>query len=167
MYKNTPKPKNTYAKIVSLVSLILGSVLFVVSNSKGVAAPAVAQLFGILLMTAAIYIASVFLLHQYTFAIEQNPSGDDGELDFIITERKGNRDITVCRIGLDEITSVREVNTQNKKAVAKERKNMKRYLYDTTFIPVRRIEIVCSFDGEDISILATFDEQLLRMLSRK
>ncbi|MBE6535275.1 MAG: hypothetical protein E7677_01450 [Ruminococcaceae bacterium] len=138
MYKNTPKPKNTYAKIVSLVSLLLGSALFVMSNSGMIAAPAIAQLLGLFLMTAAIYIASVFLLRQYTFEVDENPSGEERELDFTITERKGNRDITVCRIGLDEIIMAREVNAQNKNQVSAERKKMKRYAYDTTFIAAKK-----------------------------
>jgi hypothetical protein len=167
MYKMTPRLKNTYAKIVSLVSLILGATLFVVSNMENVLYPAIAQLFGLILLTASIYIASVFLLRQYTFAIDQNPNGDKGELDFTITERKGNRDITVCRIGLDEITSAREVNGKNKKAVESERKKMQRYTYDTSFIPARRIEIICRFDDNDLSILVTFDEQLLKILNNK
>ena len=167
MYKNTPKPKNTYAKIVSLVSLILGAALFAMSNAKIIAAPAVAQLFGLLLLTVSIYVASVFLLRQYTFTIEENPSSQERELDFTVTERKNNRDITVCRIGLDEIVLAREVNAQNKKTVAAERKSMKRYTYDTAFIAAKKIEIVCKCDDDDISLLVTFDEQLLNLLKQR
>ncbi len=165
MYKNTPKPKNTYAKIVALVSLILGALLFIMANSNIIAAPAIAQILGLLLVTLSIYIASVFLLRQYTFSVEPNPSSDERELDFTITERKGNRDITVCRIGLDEIVLAREVNPQNKKIVNTERKKMKRYAYDTSFFAPKQIEIVSKFDGEDISILITYDEELLKILS--
>ena len=167
MFKSTPKPKNTYAKIVSLVSLILGATLFAVSNMENVSYPAIAQLFGLILLTAAIYIASVFLLRQYTFSVDQNPNGAQGELDFTITERKGNREITVCRIGLDEIISAREVGGKNKKAVSRERKKMQRYTYDTSFIPAKRIEIVCRVDDNDLSILITFDERLLQILNNK
>ena len=167
IYKNTPKPKNTYAKILALVSLLLGAGLFVVSNLKIFDSPALPQFFGIAFITVSIYVASVYLLRQYTFSIDLNPASEEDELDFIITERKGNRDVTVCRIGIDDIVTAREVNPQNKKQVAAERKKMKRYVYDTTFIAPRRIELICKLDEDDYSILITFDEQLLTKLNNK
>lgn len=167
MYSNTPKPKNTYAKIVSLICLLMGAALFVLANTKLFDSPALLQLAGIVLMTAAIYIASVYLLRQYSFSVEQNPSSEQKELDFVIMERRGKREIAVCRIGLDEIVEAREVNKQNKKQITENRRKMQRYTYDTTFIAPRRIELLCKYDDADISILVTYDEKLLTLLNSK
>ena len=166
IYKNTPKPKNTYAKILAAASLLLGAALFILANVNIIEKPALLQLFGIIFFTVSIYVASLFLLRQYTFSIDINTQSESDELDFIITERKGNRDITVCRIGLDDIVLAREVNTQNKKQVNDERKKMKRYTYDTSFIAPCRIELVCKLDEEELSILVTYDEQLLAALNK-
>ncbi len=167
MYRNTPKPKNIYAKIASGVCLGLGLALILSANANLLPLPAIAQLLGIILLTAFIYIASVYVLRQYTFAVEPNPSSDDGELDFTIIEHKGKREITVCRIGLEDITLAREVTGNNKKQVKSERKNMKRYTYDTDFSAQRRIEVVTEFEDDRISILITYDAELLRALNNK
>ena len=85
---------------------------------------------------------------------------------YIITERKGNRNITVCRVGLKDIVTVREVNSANKSQVNAERKNMARYTYDTSFIAPRRIELICKIGEDDLSVLVTYDEQLLTALNK-
>ena len=166
MYKITPNPKNTYAKILALISLLMGAGLFIIANLDIVDYPAVPQLFGIIFLTTSIYVASLFLLRRYTYSIDLNTASENDELDFIISERKGNRDVTVCRVGLNDIVAAREVNAQNKKQVNDERKNMKRYTYDASFIAPRRIEVICRLDEDDFSILIAYDEQLLSELNK-
>lgn len=166
IYKNTPKPKNTYAKILALVCILTGAALFILANVGIFPAPAVPQLVGLIFITVSIYTASAFLLRQYTFSLDLNTSGERDGIDFIVTERKGKRDVTVCRFGIDDIVAVREVNAQNKKQVNAEREKMKRYTYDTAFIAPRRIELICKLDDDDFSILVTYDEQLLAELKK-
>ncbi len=165
MYKNTPKLQNKAAKLTALLCLLSGAALFMLSTANLISLPWLAQISGIILLTAAIYIASVYLLRQYTFIIEKSNIENDDGYDFVITERKNNRDVTVCRLGTEEIISVRVVTPQNKKAVEKERKSMSRYMYDTQFAPSRQIEIVSVYDGEKLSILITYDENLLEILN--
>ena len=167
MFKITPTPKNTYAKILSLSSLLLGAGLFIFANLDGVDYPVIPQLLGLILLTVSIYTASVFLLRRYTFSIDINTSSNDNELDLIIFERKGNREISVCRVGLKDIVAVREVNAQNKNQIKDDRKKMKCYTYDVSFIAPRRIEIICRLNDDDFSILITYDEQLLAALNNQ
>lgn len=167
MYKNCPSPKNTYAKIAALACLLLGLSLLAFASLELVDYPALPQTLGIFSLTASVYIATGFLLRRYTFSVEQNPQGEVGELDFCIIENKGRREITVCRIGVDEIVSLREVNKDNKKTVSEERRSMKRYTYDVDFIPKRRIEIVSKYDDEYFSILVTYDEDLINAIKAK
>ena len=168
MYCKTPKPKNTAAKITALVCLILGASLFILANENLISLPWLAQITGIFMITASIYIASVYLLKQYTFIIEKSdiPSAD-GSLgyDFVITERRSGRDITVCRLGLEEISLAREVGPTNRKSVLNERKNKKRYSYDASFAPNRQLEITSAYDNEEISLLITYDEELLNKIN--
>lgn len=167
MFKITPTPKNTYAKILCFVCLLLGAGLFIFANLDGVSYPAIPQLLGVISFTVSIYTASVYLLRQYTFSIDLNPAGDNNELDLVIIEHKGKREITVCRIGLDEMISVREVNAQNKKQIKAQRKKAKCYTYDTSFIAHRRIEILCRLEDEDFSIFTTYDEHLFAALNKR
>lgn len=165
MYKNTPKIKNKAGKITALTLLICGAALFVLSNYNLIYPVWLAQAVGIILIAIAIYIASAFLLRQFTFAIEEsNNDSSAANYEFVISERRSNRDTTVCRIGLDEIILAREITPQNKKAVMQERKGMEKFTYDNQFAPTRQIEIVAVIDGEKISVITTFDEQLLKIL---
>lgn len=164
MYENTPKLRNKAAKLTALLCLLSGAALFMLSTADLISLPWLAQISGIILITAAIYIASVHLLRQYTFIIERSNIENHDGYDFVISEKKNNRDVTVCRLGTDEIISVRVVTSQNKRAVEKERKNMSRYMYDTRFAPSRQIEIVSIYDEQKLSILITYDDELLKIL---
>ena len=53
---------------------------------------------------------------------------------------------------------------EDRKEAEKERKAMKRYLYDCDYSPERFIELRASLEGEDYSIYVTYDEELLRVL---
>jgi hypothetical protein len=120
------------------------------------------QTVGVIFLTASIYIASVYLLRYYTFEVTER--NDTTSYDLVIHEFKGKRSMTVCRIGLDDIVSVRVVDKQNKKTVSAERKDKNRYTYDVTFLPSRQVEIVAEIDDEILSILITYDQKLLSLI---
>jgi hypothetical protein len=104
----------------------------------------------------------VYLLRYYTFEVTER--NDTTSYDLVIHEFKGKRSMTVCRIGLDDIVSIRLVDKQNKKTVMTERKDKKRYTYDVTFLPSRQVEIVAEIDDEKLSILITYDQKLLSLI---
>lgn len=171
MFKKIIKHKNTAGKISALLCLIVGAALFILAGNGLVAIPALAQLISICLLGASIYIASAFLLREYTYAIEGNMhivEDDDisKQYDLIVTEAKGKRQIKVCHIEMSDIKKVRIITPENKKAVKSERKDAKRYTYDTQFAPNRQIEIKAEIDHEDYSIILSYDEEFLAALSR-
>ena len=169
MYSNTPNPKNIAAKITSLLCLIMGAFMFIVANSNSLKFPWIAQLIGLILITVSIYVASAYLLRQYTFSVQPRESSS-GEVyektDFCITEKRSSKSFTVCRISLDEIVSVKTVDPQNKKQIMNDRKKLKRFTYNTEFAASRQIEVVCNCESELLSILITYDEKLLNILSK-
>ena len=171
MFKKVIKHKNTSAKVTSLLCLICGAALFILSGNGYVAYPAAAQLISIALIAASIYVAAAYLLREYTYAIEPNTHVvDDDDLsaqyDLIVTEAKGKRQVKVCHIELSEITGVRVIDPNNRKQVQSERKNKKRYTYDKCFAANRQIEILSTIDGEDYSIILSYDEEFFDALRR-
>jgi hypothetical protein len=164
MYKNTPKPQNRSAKSCALICLIVGALMFAFSGIDIIMWKWFPQTVGVIFLTASIYIASVYLLRYYTFAVTER--NDTTSYDLVIHEFKGKRSMTVCRIGLDDIVSARVVDKQNKKTVSAERKDKKRYTYDVTFLPSRQVEIVAEIDDEILSILITYDQELLDMIEK-
>lgn len=166
LYKKTMKFKNSAGKVYAIVFITVGSALIMFAGK--IAMPAAAQFLGFCLLTAAIYIASAYLLRELTFSIEPNKNSDGEAVrekyDFLIVEKKAKYTMKHCHIGLSDITLVREVTSENKKQVAKERKQMKRFTYDTQFAPKKRIEVVCRVGDEEISMLISYDEELFRQL---
>ena len=167
-FRKTVTKKNTAGKITALLCLLSGAALVLLAGQIGQFV-ALAQLLGVGLLGASIYIASAYLLRVYTFSVE--PSGKAGDelpleerYDFLITERKGNRDVKVCHLGLGDITNLRVVDPENKKQILEERKNKKRFTYNTEYAASRQIEVAATIDDEDYSILITYDEELFRVL---
>ena len=165
MYRKTPVPKNTAAKISAILTLIGGAFMFIMVSGDNIPLPWLAQTIGIVFLTFSVYVAVAFLLRRYTFILE-TVSKEDGEndCDFIVKELKSNREIKVCHVSVHDIAFIREVNAANKSPVAKERQKKKKYTYDTQVCAARRLEIAIEYDGEDISLLVTYDEELLNAL---
>ncbi len=169
LYRKTITPKNTFGKIAALLCLLCGAALFILSNGSLIPFPAIAQISGLLLLTAAIYIASVYLLKQFTFMVVRNDrdgASDKDIYDLIITEKKGLKDMKVCHIGLSDIQGIRVVDAKNRKAVRNKRKKMRRFTYNTEFAASKAMEIVAEVDSESYSIFITYDEELFDILSK-
>ncbi len=167
LYQKTIKPQNRMAKLISLLCFLIGAVLFSTAANIFKSGAAIAQLVGILLLTVAIYVVFAYLIRQYTFSVKHNETHEDGvkeAYDLIITERKYNKTVKVCHFKLSDITSVRVVDSDNKKPISEDRKNKLRYTYNTEFAPQKSIEISASIDDENYSIIVTYDKDLLHTL---
>jgi len=168
LYQKNIKPKNKLGKAFALIFLILGAVAFI-AGASNLPFPTIYQSLGVILLTVSVYIATAYLLREYIYSIAPNDREHDNEsynFDFIIKENKGNRIIKVCDIVMKDIKRVRVIDQSNKKQVAEERKKMTRYTYNTEFAASKKIEIVSVIQDETISIIVTYDEELLRAISR-
>ena len=167
LFIKTIKHKNVSAKIYAAICLVMGVLLLFIVNGTNVSYPALIQIIAFAFLSASIYIAVAFLLREYTYKIEPNKhiSSDDNmseQYDFIITEAKGKRNVKVCHLEINDIKLVRVIDPSNRKQIRNERKNIKRFTYDTDFVAIRQIEILANIDGEDYSIIISYDEDLLR-----
>ena len=168
-FQKTIRPKNTVGKIISLMSLLTGGLLFALAGTEHLPIPALAQLAGLIFMTFSVYIAASFLLREFTYYVEpcdREVDSDDPKdrYDLIIKEFRSRREIKVCHVYMNQITSIRTVEAGNKKQVMEERKGSKRYTYNSEFSPARQIEICALIDDEQYSILIAYDEELLLVL---
>lgn len=166
LYKKTIKPQNTAAKVTCLLTLISGFFLWI--GASAIPMPAIPQTCAVILFAVSIYVASAYLLREYSYEIANNYK--DSELDskhrhdLIVTEHKGKRLIKVCHIELSDVTAVKEITPKNAKITKVERKKMSRYSYNTQYAASRKIEIQADISGEMISVLLTYDEELLNTL---
>ena len=65
---------------------------------------------------------------------------------------------------MNDVTLINVIDPKNRKTIMSERKNMKRYTYDTRFAASRQIEIRATIDDEEYSIIVSYDAELLDAL---
>lgn len=157
MFKKTLKTQNKKAKLTMAVLFIFGvAFLLLAPQIKG---RSIVQTVGFLLIGGAVYIATAFVLREYTV----NIFTPEGQLtpDLAIFEFHGKREIKVCHIGLNEVTEIKIITPENAKTEKKNRKNLKRYKYNTFFDCKKFIELIVR---DEISIIITFDEEIFDVI---
>ncbi len=159
MFKKTLKTQNKKAKLVMTMQFILGiGFLFLAPSVKG---RSIIQIIGFLFIGAAIYIATAFVLKEYTVNIFI--SEGENVPDLAVFEFHGKREIKVCHISLSEVTEIKIITPENAREEAKKRKNLKRYKYNTVFDCEKFIELIVR---DEISIIVTYDEELYKALKQ-
>ena len=169
IYQKKIQPKNTAAKITSALCLLCGAALLILAQAGYIAIPILAQLLGIILWVASIYIASSYLLRNYTYSVEINSRARSNltlsELyDFVVYENKGKKSVKVCHVEMRDVTNIIKTTPESKKNG--KNKDVKRFIYNTQFAANQKIEILAKISGEDYSIIVTYDEDLLSVLHK-
>ena len=167
LYSKTFIHKNKEAKIIALACLLFGGLIFAAAGAGVLPIPAISELIGLILIVVAIYIASCYLLRQYTVSVELNKKDEDNmrdAYDLIVRERKGKKLIKVCHIGLENMISLEIVDKKAKKDDKKQIKDAYRYIYDTELFSKKRISLLCETGGYKSLIYLSFDDELFGIL---
>ncbi len=169
IYKKKIQPKNTAAKITSALCLLCGAALLILAQAGYIAIPILAQMLGIILWVASIYIASSYLLRNYTYSVQINSIEDDDltlaeRYDLVIYENRGKKSVKVCHVEMRDVTNIIKITPQSKKNG--KNKDVKRFIYNTQFAANQKIEILAKISGEDYSIIVTYDEELFSVLQK-
>lgn len=160
MYKKTLKNVNRNAKLIMWLLFAGGVFLFLFAGRENFPYPAFAQTLSVVMLCIAVYIATAYVLKEYTVEVYfPNSTGSDmaKKPDLAIYEQRGKRRITVCLISLSEVEYIEILTDENKKEIREKVKNMKRYRYNTFFCQRKFIHIVTN-DG--ISVSCTYDDGL-------
>ena len=168
LYNKTFTHQNREAKITALACLLFGGLFYGFGNTDIFPMPVIFQLVGVIMIVCSVYIATAYILKQYSVAITRNDNSDDNacELyDLIVRERKGKREPKVCHIGLDTIISVKTVTKNSLKKTKNEKLDGFRYIYDTRYVWKERIEITAQTGDYQSVIYLSYDEELFRVLS--
>ena len=166
LYNKTFIHQNREAKISALACLLFGGLFYGFGNTDIFPMPVIFQLVGVILIVCAVYLATAYILKQYSVSISKNDNCDGSmcELyDLIVRERKGKREPKVCHIALNTVKSVRIVT---KDSFKKRSTSDFIYLYDNRFLWKERIEIVAETGDYTSSIYLAFDQSLLYTLNQ-
>ena len=168
LYNKTFTHQNREAKIIALACLLFGGLFYGFGNTDIFPIPVIFQLVGVILIVCSVYLATAYVLKQYSVSISKNDNRDGNacELyDLIVRERKGKREPKVCHIGLDTIVSVKVVTKNSLKKAKNEHLNGFRFIYDTRYAWKERIEITALTGDYESVIYLSYDDALFRVLS--
>ena len=160
MYKKTLKTPNRNAKLIMWLLFVCGVFLFLFSGNGKLPYPAIAQSAAIIMICAAIYIATSYVLKEYTVEVSfPDNAGRDASVkpDFIVYQQKGSRKVKVCHISLSDVVRLEKYTHINKKEVNRAQKGMFIYKYNSSFLQAEFISITTK---DDTAILVTYDEGL-------
>lgn len=175
MYSVIPKRQNKLNALACLVCFVCGVGVFAVSMIS-LSVPylkLLAQLFGVLLLTAGVYLYGKFVARVYAYTVQ--PGGifdaDGYELyDLVVTETVGKRrQRVVCRLSLRDIAWVhaRPAQASKKNGLAKIRANHdggRVFSYCVDLVPQKVITVG---DADGNVVVLTFDARLYEILSQK
>lgn len=165
MYEYAPVLTKRKERLIAILSLFMGLMLFGFSQINGIPFPVIYQLVGIAFIAAFIILISRYLMRRYVYAIEA--AGENTAPDFVVTEYYGRRISVVCRISVTDIEEILPITRENRKELRAKQKGRFYYDYTADLFSQNRYLITVT-DGEHhfcARILA--DEELIKWLERR
>ena len=174
MYSVTPKRQNKLTELACLACFAFGIGVFAMSivNQSIPYLTLAAQILGILLLTAGIYLYSKFIARTFTYKVQPGGIFDaQGQelYDLVVVETVGkSKQTTVCRIALRDIVAVqaRPIRASKKNGFDKieAADGGRKFSYCVDMVP-EKVILVHDTDGN--AVVLTYDSRLYDILSQK
>jgi hypothetical protein len=158
MYDYRPQRKNCYAQLMILWFFLAAAGCFIASSFLP-AFPFILQSVGLLLLVPAIQLIARYCATRYLYRLA---TYEDGNVDLdVYAYRGGDKMQLVCRVGLEEITGVKALTKENRRAP----KGLRRYSYAPDMFPCEALVLsVTNADG-DCEVLICPDEHMKNILT--
>ena len=160
MYEYHPKFKKKKEKLLAWFFAALGVVLYFSAQFPGAPVPGVIQILAICSFAGCILILSMCVLRSYSYEIVEG--NEEGMRDFVITEHYSRRKTVVCRVGLDDIISVIQLDPKWKKE-----KGTTLYTYTGVLYDETRYLVEMQAHGEHFFVIICADQTLLKLLTER
>ncbi len=173
MYSVTPKRQNKLTDFACIACFVCGVGIFAVSlfNTEIPYLSLFAQMLGVLLLTAGVYLYAKFIARTYTYTVQ--PGGifdaEGRELyDLVVIETIGKRkQRTVCRIALRDIAWIKarplRTSKKNPQAKIEPRDGGHKFSYCADLVPE---QVIAIYDVDGNAVVLTHDAQLYGILSQ-
>ncbi len=172
MYQWIPKKTNTTDRKLTFLLFAGGAALILVTNfAPELPGKWVFQLIAVALLTAAVFLVARYQGKCFVYRVEE---GREGSYDLTVTETnsRGKRAVTVCRVGLSAIASVRLIDFSDGgdslsfwQSFCKGRKKIHDYTVDLK--PVRSILVTVEEGGETLYLRLSPIDELYDLLRRQ
>ena len=160
MYAYHPKFQKKKEKILTWFLVALGVVLYITSQYPAAPVPGILQILGVCSLAGSILIVSMCILRSYSYEIVEGE--EEGTRDFVITEHYSRRKTVVCRVGLGDVVSVKELDPKWKK-----KKENALYTYTGILFDEKRYLVEMQAHGEHFFVIICADETLLNFLVKR
>ena len=160
MYAYRPNFEKKKEKLLSLALAILGAVLYGSSQIPNAPFPGLIQILGVGCLAGMVLVVSMCVMRRYDYVLEEN---EKGTIDFIITEYYGRRQIIVCRVALNDVSSVALYTRELKDAILKEKHKV--YSYTGVLFDENRFIVEMNAHDEHFYVIVCADETLSKLLA--
>lgn len=160
MYAYHPQFKKKKEKLLAWFLVALGVVLYITSQYPGAPIPGVLQIVGIGSLAGSILLVSMCILRSYSYEIVEGE--EEGTRDFVITEHYSRRKTVVCRVGLGDVISVKELDPKWKKE-----KESALYTYTGILFDEKRYLVEMQAHDEHFFVIICADEALVKFLTER
>jgi hypothetical protein len=157
MYAYHPQFKKKKEKLLAWFLVALGFVLYITSQYPGAPVPGLIQILGVCCLAGSILIVSMYILRSYSYELVE---GEDGRIDFVITEHYSRRKTVVCRVGREDIISATPIDPNWKK----EKQTV--YTYTGVLYDEKRYLLEMNAHGEHFFVIICADETLMNLLTK-
>lgn len=164
MYEYHPQFKKKKEKLLACFLAALGVVLYFSARIPGVLIPGVIQILAVCSFAGSILVISMCVLRSYSYQLTE---GEDGRIDFLITEFYSRRKTVVCRVGLEEIVSVVPFEKSAQCKTKAEKGKEKVYTYTAILFDEKRYCVEIHTQEEQIFVIICADEALLNLLDKR
>ena len=166
MYGFRPQRTNNKAQNLIILFFIGAAALFLLSIPlDGFGFVWVVQLLAILLLVAAIFLVTRYVMKSFEYAVE--PANGGADLTVTEVSSGGRRRITVCRISLSGIGSIRVIEGADGGAKALRKAGKKIFDYRPELSPERYLLVEAKEGGEEFVLLLAYGEEFLSILERR
>ena len=174
MYTYTYIPPKNPKKVTGIVLLLAAAaalLFFFAALPLNIPFKWLIQLIGIGFISAIIYLTTRYVVKGYEYHVyprENSERAFTGEYDLAIIETNGKARVTVCRIGLENVSAVMRIEASNandvKKAIADEKRQ--RFIYVADINPPIKCCIFAEEAGVPLAITITADDELFELLGK-
>lgn len=168
MYQYIP-PKNPQ-KTTGIILLLLAAAavsVFFTTVFPNMPLRWLLQLFAVGMLVAIIYITTRYVTKSYIYKISSRDR--ENALDLTVTELTGGKHaVTVCRVGMENITEILRLTPENKAEMKKKslEGGRKRFIYICDIQPPVTLLLFAEECGDPLSIMISSDEEFASLLSR-
>ena len=157
MYVYHPQFKKKKEKLLAWFLVALGLVLYITSQYPAAPVPGLIQILGVCCLAGSILIVSRYILRSYSYELVE---GEEGRIDFVITEHYSRRKTVVCRVGSEDIISATPIDPNWKK----EKQTV--YTYTGVLYDEKRYLLEMNAHGEHFFVIICADETLMNLLTK-